>query len=136
MDPKQIELHEQCKYGLEKIIQERYKQVFHKGFTPEKDLIYNPGELRAYACYWMTEPDEPAMREILKQALQTEAQRAGRVWKEEAFGYEKYPYEERLAIAASLLAAEIDRHHLSSLAKNGGEPDLRHERPESGAVAE
>lgn len=98
-------------YGLGIIQEERVRQVEKKGFTPESDQQYNKDELKRYARYWLTTPNQAELRATIINQLRA-CDEDG--WGDEWFKYYERTPEQRLARAGALICAEIDRLHHAS----------------------
>ena len=89
--------------GIGMIMQERFEQIVKHGYTPEKDIKYEQGELILLVEYLILNDDEE--REELVYSL------VGKF----GFSHEllrKFNSKtriEKLVVAGALLAAEIDR---------------------------
>ncbi len=87
--------------GTDMIAEERLRQVFECGYTPESDDAHTAGELLECAVQIAEDVVVEAGGVVKVPWPQQRAQRV-----REKYGSD---YQKRLAIAAALIAAEIDR---------------------------
>ncbi len=79
------------KTGIERIADERKRQIDMECWTPERDNMHVNGELAQAAAHYLAPKDVPWP------------------WELESDKSHKHDYERRLEIAGALCAAELDR---------------------------